>query len=81
LLEHPEFVAGRLDTGLIDRLLAAGLMEEAPPSIEEERVAMLAAALHVGRHEGKKMPASTRGSNWKNAGRNAMLNQWPRRGS
>jgi acetyl/propionyl-CoA carboxylase alpha subunit len=81
LLEHPEFVAGRLDTGLIDRLLAAGLMEEAPPSIEEERVAMLAAALHVGRHEGKKMPASTRGSNWKNAGRNVMLNQWPRRGS
>jgi acetyl-CoA carboxylase biotin carboxylase subunit len=81
LLEHPEFVAGRLDTGLIDRLLAAGLMEEGPPSIEEERVAMLAAALHVGGHEGKKMPASTRGSTWKNAGRNAMLNQWPRRGS
>ena len=47
LLEHPEFVAGRLDTGFIDRVLAAGLMQEAPPSPEEERVAMLAAALQV----------------------------------
>ena len=54
VLEHPEFVAGRLDTGFIDRVLAAGLMEEAPPSPEEERVAMLAAALHAGGHAGKK---------------------------
>jgi len=81
LLEHPEFIAGRLDTGFIDRVLAAGLMEEAPPSPEEERVAMLAAALHVGGREGKKTPASTRDSAWKNAGRDSLLNQWPRRGS
>jgi acetyl-CoA carboxylase biotin carboxylase subunit len=81
LLEHPEFVAGRLDTGFIDRALAAGLMEEAPPSAEEERVAMLAAALHMEGHEEKKTPASTRGNTWKNAGREAALNQWPRRGS
>jgi acetyl-CoA carboxylase biotin carboxylase subunit len=81
LLEHPEFVAGRLDTGIIDRALAAGLMEEAAPSAEEERVAMLAAALHMEGHEEKITPASTRGSTWKNAGREAALNQWPRRGS
>jgi len=81
LLEHPEFVAGRLDTGFIDRVLAAGLMEEAPPSPEEERVAALAAALHVGGREEKKAPASTRHSAWKSAGRDALLNQWPRRES
>ncbi len=81
LLEHPEFVAGRMDTGFIDRVLAAGLMEEAPPSPEEERVAMLAAALHAGGDEGKKTPASTRESTWKNAGRDLLLNQWPHRGS
>ena len=81
LLEHPEFVAGHLDTGLIDRALAAGLMEEAPPSPEEERVAVLAAALHMGGGEGKKTPASTCDSTWKNAGRDSLLNQWPRQGT
>src|SRR5271157_2974245 len=81
LLEQAEFVAGRMDTGFVDLALAAGLMEEAPPSPEEERVAMLAAALHMGGHEGKKTPASTRDSTWKNAGRDSLLNQWPRRGS
>jgi acetyl-CoA carboxylase biotin carboxylase subunit len=81
LLEHPDFAAGRLDTGFIDRVLAAGLMEEAPPSPEEERVAALAAALHAGGRAEKSTPASARDSTWKNAGREAMLNQWPRRGS
>jgi hypothetical protein len=56
-------------------------MEEAPPSPEEERVAMLAAALHVGGHEGKKTAASTGDSTWKNAGRDSLLNQQPRRGN
>ena len=78
LLEHPEFVAGHLDTGFIDRVLAAGLMEEAPPAPEEERVAVLAAALHAGGREEKKAAASTRHSTWKNAGRDSLLNQWPR---
>jgi len=81
LLEHPEFVAGHLDTGFIDRVLVAGLMEEAPPSPEEERVAALAAALYVGGRAERKAPASARDSTWKQAGRNALLNQWPRRGS
>ena len=81
LLEHPEFAAGRLDTGFIDRALAAGLMEEAPASAEEERIAMLAAALHMEGREEKKTPASTRSNTWKNAGREVALDQWPRRGS
>jgi acetyl-CoA carboxylase biotin carboxylase subunit len=81
LLEHPEFVAGHLDTGFIDRVLAAGLMEEAPPSPEEERVAMLATALHVGGHAGKKTSTTPSDSTWKNAGRDSLLKQWPARGT
>jgi acetyl/propionyl-CoA carboxylase alpha subunit len=81
VLEHPDFVAGHLDTGFIDRVLAAGLMEEAPPSPEEERVAMLAVALHVGGQAGKKPPIAIRDSTWKNAGRDSLLNRWPHRGT
>jgi len=81
LLEHPDFVAGRLDTGFIDRVLAAGLMEEAPPSAEEERVAVLAAALYAGGREEKKPPAPPNDNAWKKAGREALLGQWPRRGN
>ncbi len=79
LLEHPDFAAGRLDTGLIDRVLAAGLMEEEPPSPEEERVAALAAALHVHGRQEKRIPAPAAASAWKSAGRDAALNRWPRR--
>ena len=70
VLEHPDFVAGRLDTGFIDRVLAAGLMEEEPPAEEEERVALLAALLHVernGRCETGDAPCASSG--WKQAGR------------
>jgi acetyl-CoA carboxylase biotin carboxylase subunit len=81
LLEHPEFVAGHLDTGFIDRVLAAGLMEEEPPSPEEERVAALAAAFHVGGNEEGKTPAPAGDSAWKKAGRGMLLEHWPRRGS
>ncbi len=79
LLEHPDFAAGRLDTGLIDRVLAAGLMEEEPPSQEEERVAALAAALHAGGRQEKRIPAPAAASAWKSTGRDAALNRWPRR--
>jgi len=79
LLEHPDFAAGRLDTGLIDRVLAAGLMEEEPPSQEEERVAALAAALHLHGRQEKRIPAPAVASAWKSTGRDAALNRWPRR--
>jgi len=81
VLEHPDFVAGHLDTGFIDRVLAAGLMQEAPASPEEERVAMLVAALHAGGQGRKKAPASPPNRGWKNAGRDSLLNQWPQRGN
>ena len=81
VLEHPDFVAGRMDTGFIDRVLAAGLMEEEPPSEEEEHVALLAALLDAERNSGSK-PASSMASNgWKQAGRLALLHQRPVRTS
>jgi acetyl/propionyl-CoA carboxylase alpha subunit len=79
VLEHPDFVAGHLDTGFIDRELAAGLMEEPPSSPEEERVAMLAAALYVGGHAAKETPIAIGHSAWKNVGRDSLLKQWPHR--
>ena len=81
LVEHPDFTAGRLDTELIDRALAAGLMEEIPPAAEEVRAAVVAAALHALGHNGKETPNATAGSRWKNAGRAALLSRWPGRGT
>ena len=80
VLEHPDFVAGRLDTGFIDRVLAAGLMKEEAPSEEEERAALVAALLHVER-SGEAAPARAPGDDgWKQAGRRALLRQRPPRG-
>jgi len=81
VLEHPDFLAGRIDTGFIDRVLAAGLMDEEPPSPEEERVAMLVAALHFGREEDSHPAPRAPGSAWKTTGRLALLNRWPHRGT
>jgi acetyl-CoA carboxylase biotin carboxylase subunit len=79
VLEHPDFIAGRLDTGFIDRVLGARLMEEEPPSEEEERVALLAALLHA-EQKGDAAPAPSTASNgWKQAGRRALLLRRPQR--
>jgi acetyl-CoA carboxylase biotin carboxylase subunit len=79
VLEHPDFAAGRLDTGFIDRVLVAGLMQEEPPSAEEERVAMLAALLHAEREHQGQPTAAARNSGWKQAGRRRSLEPKPRR--
>jgi acetyl-CoA carboxylase biotin carboxylase subunit len=83
VLEHPDFVAGRLDTGFIDRVLAAGLMEEEmpPETEEEERVALLAALLHVEGNSGAEPARSTASNGWKQAGRRALLHRHPQRAS
>ena len=80
LLDHPDFVAGRLDTGLIDRVLAEGSDADGG-SRDMEAAAMLAAALHVTRPAPKAeiQQPSKRESAWKIAGREALLNSWPRR--
>ena len=80
VLEHPDFVAGRIHTGFIDRVLAEGLLEQLEPSQEAERVAMLVSVLAARRRRAE--PASTVSSNsaWKIEGREALLNRWPVRG-
>jgi acetyl-CoA carboxylase biotin carboxylase subunit len=79
VLQHPDFVAGRLDTGFIDRVLATGLMEEEPSPEEEERVALLAALLHVERIGGAQPAHATAGDRWRQAGRSASPHRPPER--
>ncbi len=81
ILDHLGFVKGRIDTGFIDRALAAGLMSEEEPCPEAEQVAVLAAVLEATR---KSLPrdhprAAPRPSAWKMAGRDALLERWPTR--
>jgi len=79
VLDHPDFVAGRVDTGYIDRVLAGGLLAAEEPSQEAERVAMLAAALDAARN-GKaeaQISRAPQASAWKMAGRDSLLNNWP----
>jgi acetyl-CoA carboxylase biotin carboxylase subunit len=78
VLEHPDFIAGNLDTGFIDRALAGGLMAEEPPSEEEACVAMLAAVLQA-QQQCRAQPAVPRpDSEWRRAGRESFLPSWPR---
>jgi acetyl-CoA carboxylase biotin carboxylase subunit len=79
VLEHPDFVAGHLETGFIDRVLADGLMRDEPPSEDEERVALLAALLHVERNGDAAPVPATAGNGWKLAGRRDLLNRRPQR--
>jgi len=81
VLEHPDFVAGRIDTGFIDRALAAGILSEEEPAPDEERVALLAAALDALQPSpnGASPSLAAAGSRWKIAGREALLDRWPRR--
>jgi acetyl-CoA carboxylase biotin carboxylase subunit len=81
VLDHPAFLAGEIDTGFIDRALAEGTLSVQESSPDEERVALLAAALDAWQQCSK--PAThepqTRASEWKMAGREALLDRWPRR--
>ena len=79
VLDHPDFLAGRLDTGFIDRVLAAGLMQEEAPSEEAEQVALLAVLLHARNHVAPAVTAEPVRSGWKQAGRQALLQARPAR--
>jgi acetyl-CoA carboxylase biotin carboxylase subunit len=79
VLEHPDFVAGRLDTGFIDRVLAAGLMEEEAPSQDEKRAALVGVLLHVERNGSATAPRIPVSDAWKQTGRSMMLHTRPRR--
>jgi acetyl-CoA carboxylase biotin carboxylase subunit len=86
LLAHPDVLAGRLDTGLIERMMAEAESAsfDRPAEDESETVALLAAAIHTlaarDSAAGIAPTASPPGqAAWKMAGREAALNSWPRR--
>ena len=80
ILAHPDFVAGQLDTGLIDRVLAAGLMQEEPPPGDEPQVALLATLLHAEQRAAPtRVAVASPSGKWKQAGREAALHAHPRR--
>jgi len=78
LLTHPEFAAGQIDTGFIDRMLAEGTLESPPPQILE-RVALLAVALELRKRQAQPGQPASRASmtRWKSEGRERQLNHWP----
>ncbi|MBI4165146.1 MAG: acetyl-CoA carboxylase biotin carboxylase subunit [Acidobacteria bacterium] len=79
IVDHPDFNAGRIDTGFIDRVLAEGILADGEPSSEEVRVALLAAALDAiqAPSNGTSPPKDAAKSGWKASGRDALLNRWP----
>ncbi len=82
VLEHPDFLAGKLDTAFIDRVLSAGLMQNEPPSEDEEDVALIAAMLTAERAVGRNSsPVSGADNGWKRSGRDAALHGFPQRPS
>jgi acetyl-CoA carboxylase biotin carboxylase subunit len=79
VVEHGDFLAGRIDTSFIDRALAEGILAPDDVSAEAERVALLAAALDAARNGLGRPPAPAPESPWKMAGRDALLHHWPRK--
>jgi acetyl-CoA carboxylase biotin carboxylase subunit len=81
ILDYPDFLAGRIDTGFIDRALAQGIMDDGNPSAEEVSVALLAAGLDAAKQSpnGASTAPSDAASQWKTAGRAELLNRWPRK--
>ena len=72
LMRDPEFQAGAIDTGFVERFLAAGKLA-APPAAEGEAAA-LAAALASHRSAGQNNGAAADpGSAWKRQGRERAL--------
>ena len=90
VLKNDDFLAGRLDTGLVGRILesaaaADGRARESANNgaggrLAEAQIAgILAAALEVGSEARTTTARGTRPSSaWKRAGRDAQLHNWPR---
>lgn len=78
LMGHPDFLAGRLDTGFIDRFLAPGFPPEDKPWPEAEVATLLAAAFEARRQAAPPAALPSRGGRWKMAGREDLLSCLPR---
>ncbi len=79
VLDHPDFGAGQIDTGFIDRVLSEEWILDQKPPQEAEPVAMLAAALEAARRVSPLARVESGATAWKVAGREALLNRWARR--
>jgi acetyl-CoA carboxylase biotin carboxylase subunit len=77
ILDHPDFVAGQIDTGFVDRMLAMGASVQEDYSNEAELAAIVASALESSRQATTPAPAQSLNSTWKIEGREALLNHWP----
>ncbi len=77
ILDHPDFVTARFDTGWVDRLTQE--MPEDRPDTDSEATtaAILAAVLETLRRRSASsaLAANRTGNGWKSAGRQAMLNR------
>ena len=78
ILEHPAFIKGEIDTHFIERHITGKTMLEVPENLKE--VAIIAAALHAYEQEMNRTQQLTQTSQekvsrWKEAGRQAFLNQ------
>jgi acetyl-CoA carboxylase, biotin carboxylase subunit len=81
LVNHPEFVAARIDTGFIDRALEGGLLSAPTPDDKQtKQSAILVVALHALRKNNTRSASAAPVSGWKMAGRESLLNHWPPHG-
>jgi len=83
MLDHPDFLAGRCDTGFIDRVFNNHAWGEDEPSREERAVAMLASGIRESQRskvKSQKSKVGTASSNaWRTAGRDEALHRWPKK--
>jgi acetyl-CoA carboxylase biotin carboxylase subunit len=82
LLAHPDFLAGRFDTGFLARLNESGWLSHEDTPSDSVLPAMIAAALHSRGRPGLSPRSNTANgpsdNAWKRSGRFALLNNWPR---
>ncbi len=81
ILDHPDFLAGRLDTGLVDRMLAERGQKGEDQRENLERLAALAAVVFecsTPSPDGASGVAGRTESRWKIEGRQALLDRRPR---
>jgi acetyl-CoA carboxylase, biotin carboxylase subunit len=94
ILRYPDFLAGRLDTGLIDRLLsweqrveeqsgssATRLSREALEADRLKAAAVAAALYEIGQARKSQLdghPAPQNESRWQMEGRRQLMRHWPR---
>lgn len=89
ILDHPDFLAGRCDTGFIDRVFTNRLRGQDESSHEEQAIAMLAAGLEAtlqrngppaagaGASRAGQRAGAMSSSAWRTAGREEALSRWP----